>query len=126
MLQKLDPIEAEFKTHHYALVDLIDGDNELQEKQERLDPPDDEMSTLVVQIQQPIIICNSLSHSAAHKIASQKFILLQSEETTFFSNIKNRLVRENLETSATVPFLDPEDQVSCKLCYKPSFVQPSP
>ena len=78
MLQKLDTLEAEFKTHHYALIDLIDGDDDLREEQELLDRHDDEMSTLVVRTQQLITACNSSSHSAAHKIASWKLKLLQS------------------------------------------------
>ena len=47
-LKKLDTLEAEFKTHHYALIDLIDDDDDLREEQELLDRHDDEMSTLVV------------------------------------------------------------------------------
>ena len=44
MTQKLDTLDSEFKVHHFALVDVIDGDEFLLKEQETLNEHDDEIA----------------------------------------------------------------------------------
>ena len=50
---KLETLDAEFKTHHFSLIDLIDDDDDetLEKGQETLDQHDDDVTTLAVRIQ---------------------------------------------------------------------------
>ena len=45
---KLETLDAEFKTHHFSLIDLIDDDETLEKEQETLDQHDDDVTTLAV------------------------------------------------------------------------------
>ena len=49
---RLDTLDAEFKTHHFALIDLIDDEETLGKEQDALDQHDDDVTTLAVRLQQ--------------------------------------------------------------------------
>ena len=100
-LQKLDTLEAKFKTHHYAIIYLIDGDDDFRKEQELLDRHDNEMSTLVVHTQQLITACNSSSHSAARKLASQKLKLLQSSLSSLSDDVHSITEETFTDTSSS-------------------------
>ncbi len=51
MLQRLESLDADFKKHHLALVDMIDDEEALAEEQETLDGHDDEIAHLAERIQ---------------------------------------------------------------------------
>ena len=55
---RLETLDAEFKTHHFTLIDLIDDDETLEE-QETLDQHDDDVTTLAVRIQQLIMVSSA-------------------------------------------------------------------
>ena len=59
MKLKLESLDKDFKTYHYALVDLIDDEATLASKQESLDNHDDEMAILTVRVQQLITLSAS-------------------------------------------------------------------
>ncbi len=67
MGQKLDILDAEFKKHHYALIDAIDETEAevLDKEQDVLDRHDDDMTNLAMKIEQIIAICNLSSDSGA-------------------------------------------------------------
>ena len=47
---KLEVLDAEYKTHHYAIVDLTDDETALQAEQEALDAHDESMVQLGLRI----------------------------------------------------------------------------
>ena len=51
MTQKLNTLDSEFKTHHYALINLNDVEESLQKEQDALDEHDDDVTALAVRIQ---------------------------------------------------------------------------
>ena len=53
---KLETLDAEFKTHHYSLIDLIDNDATLATEQGTLDPHDDDVTALTVLIWQVLTV----------------------------------------------------------------------
>ena len=50
-LRKLDSLDSDFKSHHFAIVDLVDGDS-LEAEQGVLDEHDDKVADLAVRMQQ--------------------------------------------------------------------------
>ena len=48
MSQKLSDLDSEFRTHHHALIDLIDDEDALAKEQEVLDTHDDLVAELSV------------------------------------------------------------------------------
>ena len=80
MSQKLESLDGDFKTHHYALIDEIDDAEEetLAKEQDTLDQHDDDIATLAVRIEQLVATCNSASDSGARKIASRRLAHLKS------------------------------------------------
>ena len=67
MKRKLETLDNDFKTHHYALVDLVDAEDEagLKREQEALDDHD-EIAALTVHVQQLISACTHASSSDAN------------------------------------------------------------
>ncbi len=59
MAQKLDILDAEFKKHHYALIDAIDETEAdvLDKEKDVLDRHNDDMIDLAIKIEQIITIC---------------------------------------------------------------------
>ena len=56
---KLETLDAEFKAHHFSLIDLIDDEGTLGKEQETLDQHDDDVTSLAVRIQQVITISSA-------------------------------------------------------------------
>ena len=78
MKLKLESLDKDFKTYHYALVDLIDDEATLASEQETLDNHDDEMAILAVRVQQLITLSASPSSDTdPRKIASRRLARLQ-------------------------------------------------
>ena len=101
MKKKLDTLDSEFKTHHYALIDLIDDEETLQKEQDVLDEHDDDVTVHAVRIQQLLTNCASSSDSSSRKIASRRFAHLQ----------------KNLSSvSAAIGSLSGESDDVCLLC----------
>ena len=78
MKLKLESLDKDFKTYHYALVDLVDDEATLASEQETLDNHDDEMAILAVRVQQLITLSASPSSDTdPRKIASRRLARLQ-------------------------------------------------
>ena len=68
MTRKLEALDLEFRTHHHALVDLIDEEERLLTEQQTLDEHDDVIAEL---IQQLANACTPSSNPPLRKIASR-------------------------------------------------------
>ena len=77
MSQKLSDLDAEFRMHHHALIDLIDDEEALAKKQEVLDAHDDLIAELAVRVKQLIAASSLLSNESSRRIASRKLARLQ-------------------------------------------------
>ena len=53
---KLEMLDAEFKTYHFPLIDLIDDDETLGKEQETLNQQDGDATTLAVRMQQVLMM----------------------------------------------------------------------
>ena len=82
MTRKLDALDSDFRTHHHALIDLIDVEETLQGEQNTLDDHDDLVAELTVRIQQLITLCTSSLDSSPRKIASRRLSHLQKTLST--------------------------------------------
>ena len=69
MIRKLNALDSEFRTHHQALVDLIDDEEAIQTEQKTLDDHDDFVAELSVRIQHP---CTPSSEPSLRKIAARR------------------------------------------------------
>ena len=80
MPQRLDSLDAEFKKHHYALIDAIEEADEetLSKEQDELDQHDDLITDLSMRIEKLITTCNLNSDSGARKMASRRLTHLKS------------------------------------------------
>ena len=56
---KLETLDAEFKTHHFSLIDLFDDDETLRKEQETLDQHDDDVTAVAVCIQQVLMMSST-------------------------------------------------------------------
>ena len=72
LTRKLDGLDADFRTHHHALIDLIDDEDTLQQEQATLDQHDDLVAELTARIEQLIRLCSSASDASPRKIASRR------------------------------------------------------
>ena len=57
MLKKLENLDSDFKQYHYALIELIDDEETLEEEQENLDKHDNEIAELVVSNKRLLSVC---------------------------------------------------------------------
>ena len=57
MLEKLENLDSDFKQYHYALIELIDDEETLEEEQENLDKHDNKIAELVVSYKQLLSVC---------------------------------------------------------------------
>ena len=73
MATRLEDLDAEFKIHHLALVDLIESDDELEKEQGVLDEHEDQVADLVVRIERLI---SSYSSIADGNLAEQSRVVL--------------------------------------------------
>ena len=82
MSQKLSDLDTEFRTHHHALVDLIDDEETLAREQETLDAHDDLVAELAVRVKQVIAASSPSSNESSRRIASRKLTHLQKSLTS--------------------------------------------
>ena len=57
MLDKFENLDSDFKQYYYALFELIDDEEALEEEQEDLDKHDDEITELVVSCKRLLFVC---------------------------------------------------------------------
>jgi DNA repair exonuclease SbcCD ATPase subunit len=74
LIKKLESLDAEFRVHHYSVVDLVTAEEELVGEQDTIDQHDDIVEELSVRIQKLVSICSNLSEdpSAPRSIHSRK------------------------------------------------------
>ena len=73
LFTKLKTLDADFKTHHYSLIDLIDDDATLATEQETLDQHDDDVTALTVLIRQVLTVSSATpTHIDQHKVLARK------------------------------------------------------
>ena len=71
LASRLQALDAEYKVHHYAIINHLDDEPALQREQEVLDEHDDEMAQLDVRVEKLITTCSS-ADSSQPKIASNR------------------------------------------------------
>lgn len=69
-LIKLNLLNAEFKTHHYGLINVIQDEETLTKEQDILDKHDDHVADLTARIKLLKASCNASSSSRARQITS--------------------------------------------------------
>jgi hypothetical protein len=86
MSQKLSDLDADFQTHHHAVVDLTDDEGTLAKEQEVLDAHDDLVTELSLRIKH-VISASLLSDEASRRIATRTLSHLQKSLGSFTSVI---------------------------------------
>ena len=87
---KLDTLDAEFKTHHFALIDLIDDDETMGKEQEALDQHDDDVAALAVSLQKLITVSSAMPTNSDHrKVLTCKLQHLEKSLTLVSENISS-------------------------------------
>ena len=85
---RLETLDAEFKTHHFALIDHIDDEANLGKEQEVLDQHDDDVNSLVVRLQQLITVSSTAPvNSDLRKALTRKLQHLEKSLTLVSENI---------------------------------------
>ena len=90
MKQRLETLDKDFKTYHYALADLIAAKDEatLKHEQETLDNHDDEVAVLAICVWQLISAFAPSSNTNPRKIASHRLTHLQKSLSLVVEAIK--------------------------------------
>ena len=89
MSQKLADLDSEFRTHHHAVVDLIDDEDTLAKEQETLDAHDDVVAELSVRIKQVIATSSPSSNESSRRITTRKLGHLQKSLASITSAISD-------------------------------------
>ena len=89
MSQKLSDVDSEFRTHHHAVVDLIDDEETLAKEQKVLDTHDDLVSELSVRVKQVIAAASPSSNEFSRRIATRKLTHLQKSLASITSAISD-------------------------------------
>ena len=87
MTQKLDSLNADFRIHHHAIVDVVDDKETLEREQTILDEHDDVIAELAERIEQLVSLCASISDSLPHRIASRRLSHLQNKLSSVSESI---------------------------------------
>jgi len=85
--EKLETLDSEFSTHHYALIDAIDDVESLEEEQEVLDEHDDAVSLLTTLLQRIIKTCSTPQSVDTRKIQARKLLHLDRDLSTMQDEI---------------------------------------
>ena len=80
--ERLDSLDLEFKTHHYALVEQIEERTDLDREQETIDNHDDEASVIAVCAQKLIALCSSSPVSDLRKTSSRRLAHINKNLST--------------------------------------------
>lgn len=70
--QKLEILDTDFRTHHHALIDLVNDEEKLLVEQGTLDEHDDSVAELSDRIQRFISICTPSSDRSSRKITLRR------------------------------------------------------
>lgn len=84
---KLEVLDAEYKTHHYAIVDLTDDETALLAEQETLDAHDESVAQLGIRLEHLITACAKSPDSNPHKIATKQLARLKNKLSSVDSSI---------------------------------------
>lgn len=100
MLERLNVLDSEYKQHHFAIIDQIDDDEELDREQEKLDQHDDHVAELTVSPKrllsnhtgsssmttQQKVITRNLSHSRKLLVALWDSISTDPDTTVLYQH----------------------------------------
>ena len=87
---KLETLDAEFKTHHFAVIDLIDDDGTLGREQETLDQHDDDVTSLAVRLQKLITASSATPTNSDHrKVLTRKLQHMEKSVTVMSENVSS-------------------------------------
>ena len=87
---KLETLDAEFKTHHFAAIDLIDDYGTLGREQETLDQHDDDVTSLAVRLQKLITASSATPTNSDHrKVLMHKLQHLEKSLTVVSENVSS-------------------------------------
>ena len=91
MGKKLANLDADFRKHHYDIVDHIDEEDEdtLCQEQELLDNHDDEIDDLKIRIKQLIVNSSSSTNSSQRKSINRKLSRLGKSITAIHDAVKH-------------------------------------
>ena len=78
---RLKQLDSEFKTHHYDLVDVIIGEEALEQEQAIFDEHDDHVALLSLRIQKLIAVCTALSPSSPYQVATKRLLRVREALT---------------------------------------------
>ena len=78
---RLKQLDSEFKTHHYDLVDVINGEEALEREQAIFDEHDDHVALLSLRIQKLIAVCTALSPSSPYQVATKRLLRVREALT---------------------------------------------
>ena len=81
LASKLDSLDAEFKVHHYSVIEHIVVERELLDEQDAIDQHDDIVTELGIRIQKLVSVCSSTSTSPSNprNLQSRKLQRLEKE-----------------------------------------------
>lgn len=84
----LQTLAAEFRVHHYAIIELTDDETALENEQDLLDKHDDEIAQLTTRVEKLVAACLSLD-SNQPKIALKRLKHLDKGLDTIFGGISS-------------------------------------
>ena len=89
LAHKLDSLSGEFKSQHYAVIELIDDEETLEKEQDIFDSVDDKILELTIQqlIASLALPSNDSAKLDLHKIASRRLVRLKESITTIDNSI---------------------------------------
>ena len=105
---KLDVLDAEYKTHHYAILDLTDDEEALLAEQETLDAHDESVAQLGIRIQHLVTACSKSSDSNPRKIASKQLSRLKAK----LSSVGDSIASLSSDTDNTCLLKQHQEQLS--------------
>ena len=108
LITKLECLDAEYKTHHYSIVDLTDDEGGLAAEQTALDAHDENIAQLGIRIQRLITACSKSLDSNPHKIASKQLTCLK----TRLSKVEESISSTSSDTDNTCLLKQHEEQLS--------------
>lgn len=83
---RLESLAEEFKLHHYSVIDLLDGEEDLAREQEIFDEQDEDVSQLALRLEGVISTCPASDPSQC-KIATGRLKHLEKRLSSIFSSV---------------------------------------
>ena len=88
MKTKVESLDSEFRSQHYALIDVIENEDDLPDQQEILDEHDDAISLLATRLQGVMSACSPSTSSDPRRIQSQRLLQLERSLSSVHEQIK--------------------------------------